>query len=78
MPTTGCVTIDVEAADEAAALDAFYDEWARLVGTAAIEAHRWEFTQHVTRGNVCSAMVNDYSVELVPQSGRGDERGTGL
>lgn len=63
IPITGSVYVEVEIDAEAdddsaffAACDAYKD------GTDQIE---WEFTQHVTRGNVCSAMLNDFSVEDV-------------
>jgi hypothetical protein len=60
MPVTGYVTMEVEAADTDAAIHAFWDSEVHPVQPDA-----WEFTEHVVRGEVCTALQRDVQVRLL-------------
>ena len=61
MPITGCITLEVEAESRAAAEEAFYDKVSD-VSTEDLDME-WEFTPHVTTGNVTRAHTNDMYIE---------------
>jgi len=68
IPITGYASVEVEAASAKTAEDA---AWEALEDDATAEEVRqnveWEFTPHVTTGNVCHARLNDIEVELVKE-----------
>lgn len=62
LPFTGFIFVEVEAESRAAAIDAAFDavpdDWHESIA-------EMEFHTHVTRGNVCSAVLNDASAEPI-------------
>lgn len=65
MPVTMSIIIQVEAENEEAAIDeAFEKDW-RINITGDAELHECEMHKHVTRGNVCSAVLNSAFAEEV-------------
>jgi hypothetical protein len=71
MPITGYVDLEVEAEDEKSAIAGFWDKLETTDPRAepgepdAFDDIVWEFTEHVTRGNVFCGMENDVLVEDV-------------
>jgi hypothetical protein len=65
MPITGAITLEVEAENEEDALEAF---WSKADTMRAEDLHAdmdWEYTPHVTEGNVTHAHTNDLDIEEV-------------
>jgi hypothetical protein len=63
IPITGSVYVEIEV-DETLTDDEIFDE---ACDSFDPKEHylEWEFTRHVSQGNVCHAMVNSFSVEDV-------------
>jgi hypothetical protein len=60
MPVTGYVTMEVEATDPDAAIHAFWDSDAQ-----PSQPDAWQFTEHVVRGNLCTALQRDVQVQAL-------------
>ncbi len=60
MPVTGFVSMEVEATDPDAAIHAFWDS-----DLQPSQPDAWQFTEHVVRGNLCTALQRDVQVRLV-------------
>lgn len=60
LPFTGFICVPVQAVDEQSAIDAAFDavpdDWEK-------EIVEMQFHQHVTQGNMCSAVLNDAEAE---------------
>ena len=65
MPITGRVTRRVKAQDAQSAEAAFWDSIDEKAPTE--DEIEWEYTDHVTRGNVCNAMQNDVQVDEIKE-----------
>jgi hypothetical protein len=63
MPVTGYVTMEVEATDPDAAIHAFWDSDAQ-----PSQPDAWQFTEHVVRGNLCTALQRDVQVQALTAS----------
>ena len=59
LPFTGYVYVEVEAENKEEALNT---AWERATFDDMVE---WEFTEHICRGNVLDAVLNDYEIEEV-------------
>lgn len=69
IPTTGVVYIDVEcdSADENEIFEAACEEFFKLKEVGRLAVHSWEFRKRVTKGNVTSAVQNDFGYEQVDE-----------
>lgn len=63
MPVTGYVTMEVEATDPDAAIHAFWDS-----DSQPSQPDAWQFTEHVVRGNLCTALQRDVQVQALTAS----------
>ena len=63
MPITGVVyaTIECESDDEDAIYEAFCEQW------DGDKPDEWDFTPHVTKGNVTYAHINDIEIDEVTE-----------
>ncbi|XVJ70934.1 MAG: hypothetical protein HEQ39_15920 [Rhizobacter sp.] len=66
MPVTGFVSMEVEAADPDAAIHAFWDS-----DLQPSQPDAWQFTEHVVRGNLCTALQRDVQVRLISPTDAG-------
>jgi len=64
MPFTGSAYMEVEAETAEQAKEKFWETAELIVDTKATNVDvEIEFTEHVTRGNVCYAVLSEVSVE---------------
>lgn len=62
LPFTGYVVVEVEALTRSAAIDAAFEVADLSNEDSVVEV---QFHKHVTRGNVCSAVLNDAEAQEV-------------
>jgi hypothetical protein len=60
LPVTGYIIKEVEAANEAAAIEAALE-----LPATADEIEEWQTHKQVTQGNVCYAVLNDANAEEI-------------
>jgi len=60
MPIAGSVSLEVEAENPKAAIEAFWDH-----PNIPHEPDEWDFVEHVCEGNVCYAMQMNVDVQLL-------------
>lgn len=66
LPFTGYACVQVEAEDEKSAINAAMEIASLTIRDSKdTSVGEWEFTAHVTRGNVTYALMNDASADLI-------------